>query len=416
MLKNKNLPSFGPLKGVKVISAVISLAGPYAGNLMADFGADVIKLENPMMPDLARGSALAYQELRNQRCLALNTPTPEGKEIFGRLLKEADVFLETSKGGQYANWGLTDEWMHSMNPKLVIGHLSGFGQSGLPDYVERASFDPIAQAFSGFMNINGFPDRKPISVMPNIADYFSGYLLLSAMLASLYRVKKGGQGEVIDLAQYEAMSRVQSTLVDYMTDGLVTKRQGLKSPLGAGVGLYECKEGQLYCFIVAGGVLKKFLPVIGLQYGSDMFPNGSAVMGFNTTGGGEEAEKRFTAWLKERTADQAAKELIAAGVPVTKVNEFSDLLKDPHIKARGVIQEWKSGEGRTIKGVGIVPKLTKNPGKIWMGLRTVGKDNDEILGELGFSAAEIKSFYDKKIIGQIDLEAASLDKLQPIKK
>ena len=150
-------PKFGPLSGVKVINAALSVAGPFAAQLMAEWGADVLWLENVKTRDIVRNGTgyFAEAERKNERSMPLNIPTPEGKEILFKLLKETDIYIEASKGGQYDRWGLSDEVMWEANPKLVIVHISGFGQTGLPEYVRRGSYDPIAQAFGCYMQYNG---------------------------------------------------------------------------------------------------------------------------------------------------------------------------------------------------------------------------------------------------------------------
>ena len=149
-------PKFGPLSGVKVINAALSVAGPFAAQLMAEWGADVLWLENVKTRDIVRNGTgyFAEAERKNERSMPLNIPTPEGKEILFKLLKETDIYIEASKGGQYDRWGLSDEVMWEANPKLVIVHISGFGQTGLPEYVRRGSYDPIAQAFGCYMQLS----------------------------------------------------------------------------------------------------------------------------------------------------------------------------------------------------------------------------------------------------------------------
>src|SRR5699024_3743493 len=155
---------------------------------------------SPISPDIASsgGGWAIEQDRRNQRTISLNIPDPEGKEVFLKMIEKTDIFLETSRGGQYSNWGLTDEKLWEHNPKLIIVHISGFGQEGDETYVNRASYDPIAQAFGGLMEINGFPDRPPIPAFPVMADYITGFFAISSALAALYKVQATGKGESID--------------------------------------------------------------------------------------------------------------------------------------------------------------------------------------------------------------------------
>jgi len=156
MAQTKEVPGNGPLAGVKVLSTGSVVASPYSSMLFAEAGATVIHAESTSVPDTCRAIKYAWnQEHRNELGLALNIPTPEGQEVFLKLIKWADIWFESSKGGTYEKWGLSDDVLHEVNPKLVIVHVCGFGQEGDPVYVSRASYDAIGQAFGGYMYING---------------------------------------------------------------------------------------------------------------------------------------------------------------------------------------------------------------------------------------------------------------------
>ena len=188
MAKKTDIPNFGPLNGVRVVHCSQSLAGPFAASLMADLGADVIWVESAVGQDVSRiAPGMAAQlDRRNMRTIKLNVNTPAGKEVLLRLVREADIFLEASKPGQYKKWGLTDEVLWGENPQLVITHISGFGQWGDPDYVRRASYDPIAQAFSGVMYMNGLPGRRSAPAEVSISDYYTGYMAAFASWPHTY--------------------------------------------------------------------------------------------------------------------------------------------------------------------------------------------------------------------------------------
>ena len=160
-MRKNEMPEFGLLSGLKVVHASSVVAGPIAAELMAENGADVIWIESKRALDTNRGKGGmgAESERRNMRNISFDIPTDEGKKILRALLEDADVFIESSKGGQYARWGLTDDVLWSWNPKLVIAHFSGYGQTGDPDYVSRGCYDPVCQAFSCLMHLNGFADR-----------------------------------------------------------------------------------------------------------------------------------------------------------------------------------------------------------------------------------------------------------------
>ena len=408
MLGNKNMPEFGPLQGVKVIHASASLAGPFSAQLMADYGADVVWIENPDIPDISRygTNVIIPQERRNQRNLAINLATPEGKEIFLKMLKDVDVFLETSKAGQYTKWGLTDEVMWEANPKLVILHISGFGQTGLAEYIKRPSFDPLAQAVSGLMNQNGFEDREGIPVVPFMADYITGLYGAFSIMSAVYKAKMTGQGESIDLAQYEVLLRSQIYFADYRTKGLTYKREGSRSAVYAGWGAFECKDGKgLYIIFIGGGVMKRGLPFIGLEYGTDLFPKGCSIMTLDSPAG-EALEKHLKAYLETKdSAEEAEKELVENGIPASRIMTYADIVKDPHVIKRDIFADWVDFKGKTIKGIGAIPKLKNNPGRVWRAAPELGMDNEEILEEVGYTSDQVENLYSKGIIGKTKSEA-----------
>ena len=210
-------PSYGPLDGVKVVYAAVELACPKAADLMADWGADVVWLENTGAGDTIRDTAYVKQaERRNQRSVALNYFSEEGKKVFFDLVKDADIFMEASKGGTWARKGITDDVLWELNPKMVIVHVSGFGQEGDPKMVKRAAYDLTVMAYSGIIMQNG-TEEQPMLPGPYAGDYFNTLMIASSALAALYKAEKSGKGESIDLAMYETLLAIgQYYLVDYL--------------------------------------------------------------------------------------------------------------------------------------------------------------------------------------------------------
>ena len=208
-------PSYGPLDGVKVVYAAVELACPKAADLMADWGADVVWLENTGAGDTIRDTAYVKQaERRNQRSVALNYFSEEGKKVFFDLVKDADIFMEASKGGTWARKGITDDVLWELNPKMVIVHVSGFGQEGDPKMVKRAAYDLTVMAYSGIIMQNG-TEEQPMLPGPYAGDYFNTLMIASSALAALYKAEKSGKGESIDLAMYETLLAIgQYYLVD----------------------------------------------------------------------------------------------------------------------------------------------------------------------------------------------------------
>jgi len=398
----KEVPVFGNLDGVKVLSTGAAVAQPHAAELMAEAGATVIHVENGVAPDVTRGIKYAFSsEHRNQLMMSLNIPTPEGKEIFLKLIQWSDIWMESSKGGTYSSWGLTDEYLWEHNPKLIIVHISGFGQTGLPEYVERASYDAIGQAFGGYMFINGMPEPNP-PMRTNVytCDYVSALTGCWSALAALWKAEKTGRGESIDVAQFEVLMRIQTHYpMTYLNDKRLLQRLGNADPMGPGYNVFRCKDDN-YVFIAffGSGVMRRGLPLLGLDKDPD-FPPGIQLALWGTPAG-PKLEKALLEYCSAHTADEVDKNMMEVGVPCSKVMNIELAAEDPHYQAREVFVEWDDSEYGTVQGVGVVPKFKNNPGKIWRGAPLYGADNDDILTELGYGEKQIAEFYEKRIISK----------------
>ncbi len=404
MSNNISMPSFGVLSGVKVVHASQSVAGPFAAALMADWGAEVIWVENPTGVDVMRWNKyMMGQDRRNMRSVSLDIPSEQGRKVFFELIKDAHIFLESSKGGQWTKWGLTDEVLWEQNPALVIAHVSGFGQTGDPDYVKRPSFDPIAQAFGGTIQHNGYPDRPPIAIQPLGADAYTALFACCSCLAALNKAKETGKGESIDIAQYECMVRAQfGMLAESIDTGKKIIPYGDHSGLISGWGSYTCKDGkQVYILAASGGVLRNAIKELGLEYGSELFPAGIANVFM-----GSPAEAVFEAAWKEylasKTAEEAEKRLSEIGVPCSLIMNYEQMLTNSHYLARETITEWDTQFGEKFKGTTIVPLFKNHPGQVWRGCPPTGYDNELVLRKAGFSDEQIQELYEKKVISKKD--------------
>lgn len=407
MAHSSDVPAFGLLQGVRVVFAAQVYAAPHAAEMWAENGADVIWLENPGNPDPMR-APIGYagpRERQNMRTISLNTKAPAGQEALLAILRDTDIFLEASRGGQYAGWGLTDERLWEANPRLVIIHVSGFGQTGEPDYVKRAAWDTIGQAYSGWMALNGTPE-EPIAAKPYLCDYITALNACWAGLAALHRAEQTGHGESIDVAMYEALLRASGdNPAAWATDGAQTPRSVRNDPRAIGYQNYKCADGKFVAVVTAGvPSVKAMCSLLGITYGQDV-PKGMPMVPAGTPGG-EKFDQALAQWCLERTADQAQAEINAAGGTAQKVYEYVDLFNDPHVKARGDLFDFDDPQRGTVKGaVAPIPKLTRNPQKLWRRTPAPGADSRDILADAGYTDDQIEQLAEQGIVKAAQPEA-----------
>src|SRR5581483_5696040 len=272
--------AFGPLEGVRILSTGTLIAEPFAAHLAGAVGAEVIQVEHPSgtcdpwrrLPPLVQGDdgvavASAFvQERRNAFYITLDLGTPEGAELFLRLVRTRDIWMESSKPGTFPKWGLGDDVVLAANPRLVITHVSGYGQSGHPDYLGRASYDMIGQAFGGLMYQTGFPDPDPpVRAVPFTADYVTALFALWSTLAAYINVQRTGQGQVVDVAQYEAIHQILGgTMVEYFDTGSVRERSGNKHPQFQPYDVFAASDGWVVLGAV-GPIFGRVCELLGLD-------------------------------------------------------------------------------------------------------------------------------------------------------
>jgi L-carnitine CoA-transferase len=398
---NRRPPDFGPLAGLRVVHSGQALAGPFASSMMADFGADVLWIENPLTPEYLRGANpwLFEMDRRNQRTMSLNIPTPEGKEILLKLLETADIFVESSKGGQYARWELTDEVLWARNPALVIVHVSGYGQAGEDRYVNRASFDPIAQAFGCYMQHNGPPDGAPLPAHPFPGDYLTALFALAAALSALHRSRTTGRGDSIDVAMYEVLMRVGGAgPMAYLNERIVPRRQSTRELHGAGTGVMECADGESVYVITRGaGVIARALQMVGLDPDPGLFPSGVPAFPIDTEAG-QLLDRKIVEYCQTHTAEDVERVFNGHGIPCSRIYTYELAEYDPHYAARQVFTEWTDSRGNPVRGVNVFPKFSERPGQVWAGSPAAGLDTAAVLGELGFTSCEIEALEAARVV------------------
>jgi crotonobetainyl-CoA:carnitine CoA-transferase CaiB-like acyl-CoA transferase len=409
------IPEFGPLSGIKVLSLGSIVAMPNAANTMADFGAELIHIERPKFGDTYRvlapfaesnGNKVSTswaQDARNRISLTLETDLskPEIKEIFMSLIKRADIFMENVVWTE--KYGISDEMLMEANPKLVIVHVSGYGRpqfGGDPEVCDRASYDMIGQAQSGWMHLQG--DKEPS--MPQVAkpwanDYVSSLYALFGALAAYINAQKTGKGQVVDVAQFEAMGRIMSdTFVSYTEAGIMRTRTGVKPAAFQPYGLFTSKDDRYVAVGAFGpGVYKRFIKAAGFDTEYYNFKDCASSVAAVSSEKGRDLDAKTTEWVKSRTADECVEHMAKFKVPCTAVYTAEDAVNDPHWNDRGNFVEYEDQTlKKKIKAFGIVPKMSETPGQVWRGAPTVGQDTDQILTEiLGYSKEKIEDLKEK---------------------
>ncbi len=364
--------SFGPLQGVRVISSGVFIAQPFAAGLAAELGAEVIHVERPKVGDGYPPTRKA-QERRNLLCVSLNLEQPAGRDLFLRLLQNAEMWFESSKPGTYQRFGLDDATVLKANPRLVIVHVSGFGQDGDPAYVGLASYDPIGQAFGGLMAQNGFPDpASPVLLQPATLSYLTSSFIMWSSLAALLHARATGQGQAIDIAMYEVAHKVLGgTMVDYFRNGHIRSRTGNRARGEEFSGTFRCADG--WIAIAPVDDLDRLRSALKLEDSASSID-----------------EAAVQSWAAQRPCEEALRILREAAVPSCRVMAANDMAADPYYQARNLHIDWNDQQLGMVRGVGIVPKFSSTPGKVWRGAVGVGRDNELVYGELlGLTEADL---------------------------
>ena len=411
------IPEYGPFAGMRAVCAGTLLAMPFAATMLADFGVEVIQIERPGVGDTQRllapfaelngkvVSAAWAQESRNKLAmtLELNLKHEEVREIFYGLIREADIFMENMVWMD--KLGVYDEELLKVNPKLVIVHVSGMGHKefgGLPNVCNRASYDMIGQAFSGWLNLQGDPDRPPVIAKPYLNDYVSAFSALFAALSGYIYAQKTGEGQVVDVAQFEAMAKcMSSTYTAYTLLGTVTERTGNASPSFQPYDIFLSRDGFYVALGAFGpGVYNRCIPAMGLDLDYFNYKDCSYDAEALSSPKGRELNAAVTAWCASHDAQEIESIMEAARVPCSRVNTAKSAYENEHFRSRG---DWIKYEDQTtgaeVEAFGIAPKMSKTPGRVWRGAPSMGQDTENILKTiLGYDDAKIAELKEKNLI------------------
>ena len=394
----------GPLVDIKVLELGQLIAGPFCTRLLAEFGAQVIKIESPDGGDPLRQWRKLYEgkslwwllQARNKQSVTINLKTTQGQEIVRRLAQDADVVVENFRPGTMEKWGLGYEDLSRENPGLVMVRLSGYGQTG-PNR-DKPGFGAIAEAMGGLRHVTGYPDRPPVRVGISLGDAVASlYGVIGALMALRNRDSNGGRGQVVDVALYEAVfSLMESLLPEYDVHGFVRERSGASLPGIAPSGTYTTRDGK-YVVIGANGdsIFRRMMTAIGrddLAHDPQLARNDGRALR------GDELDEAIGAWCAAHDLEEVLTVLDAADVPSGKIFDVADIVNDLHYRARGMIEEAKLSDGKPFKIPGVVPKLSDTPGGTrWLG-PDLGEHTQSVLSALGYDDDRIQELRTKGVV------------------
>jgi len=396
-------PSLGALAGLKVVELGQLIAGPFAAKTLADFGADVIKIEPPGSGDPLRqwrlvkdGTSVWWQvQSRNKRSLALDLRQTESQAIVRKLVAEADVLIENFRPGAMESWGLGPDVLLEINPGLIMLRISGYGQTG--PYKDKPGFGVVAEAMGGLRHLSAEPGRLPVRVGVSIGDTLASLHGVIGILMALHEKQKSGLGQVIDVALYEAVFNcMESLLPEYSAFGAVRGPAGSALPGIAPSNAYLCKDGK--CALIAGNgdsIFKRLMTAIGRD---DLAVDPALADNAGRVKRVEEIDAAIGVWTSKHDVTEVLAVLDKAAVPAGRIYTVEDIAADPHYLARGMLAEVSLNDGSVLKVPGMVPKLSRTPGHHRRNAPSLGQDTDTILTELGITADQIREMRQRGIV------------------
>ncbi len=398
-----NATAAGPLAGLKVLELGQLIAGPFAAKTLADFGADVVKIEPPGAGDPLRkwrllkdGTSVWWQvQSRNKRSVALDLRDPAAQDIVRKLAAEADVLIENFRPGAMEGWGLGPDALQALNPRLIMLRISGYGQTG--PYRDRPGFGVVAEAMSGLRHLTAEPGRVPVRVGVSIGDTLASLHGVIGILMALHHRHRAGVGQVIDVALYEAVFNcMESLLPEYSAFGAVREPAGSALPGIAPSNAYRCSDGG-YALIAGNGdsIFRRLMAVIDrTDLGNDpaLADNAGRVARV------DELDAAIGAWTAGRDTADVLAALDAASVPAGRIYSVADIAADPHYQARGMLQTVRMDDGSDLAVPGFVPKLSLTPGSHRRNAPGIGQDTDAVLREIGLTPAQIDALKRRGVI------------------
>ncbi|MFO7747041.1 MAG: CoA transferase [Orrella sp.] len=392
-----------PLAGLKIIELGQLIAGPFASKIMAEFGADVIKVEPPAGDPLRKwryvheGTSVWWAaHARNKRSITLDLRQPEGQDVVRQLIADADILIENFRPGAMEKWGLGFDALHAINPKLIMLRVSGYGQTG--PYRDRPGFGVIGEAMGGLRYLSGEAGRPPVRVGVSIGDTLSGlHGVIGVLMALRHREQQNGLGQEVDVALYESVfNMMESLLPEFSKFGAIRQPSGASMPGIAPTNAYPCLDGK-YALIAGNGdsIFKRLMTLIGRE---DLASNPALSDNQGRAAQAEMLDQAISDWTSTRSLDDVLDAMNGVGVPVGKSYDAADIADDPHYRARDMILQTTLPDGSSVDVPGIVPKLSRTPGEVDRLAPTLGEHTDEILQDLGIDEATRKKWRERGIL------------------
>lgn len=402
MSQQSQLPA-GALAGLKVVEMGQLIAGPFVGKTLAEFGADVIKIEPPGAGDPLRnwrllqdGTSVWWQvQSRNKQSLALDLRHPDGQQIARDLIAQADVLIENFRPGTLEGWGLGWDALHALNPGLIMLRISGYGQTG--PYRDLPGFGAIGEAMGGLRHLTGEPGRVPVRCGISIGDTLAALHGTIGVLTALYHRKvNGGAGQQIDVALHEAVFNVMESLIpEYSAFGVVREPAGSALPGIAPSNAYRCADGVVLIAGNGDSIFKRLMQTIGRD---DLADAPGLVNNAGRVQRVAELDDAIGQWTASRSVADVLQALAQARVPAGKVYTAQDIVEDPHYQARDMILQQTTRDGHTLQVPGVVPKLLGTPGTVRASAPKLGDDTDAVLRQIGLSEQQISVLRERRIV------------------
>jgi len=392
------------LEGIRILELGQLIAGPFAAKTLADFGAEIIKIEPPGQGDplrkwrmLHEGTSVWWEaQSRSKQSVCVDLRQPEGQELVRKLAEQADVLIENFRPGAMEKWGLSWEAMHALNPRLIMLRVSGYGQTGTKR--DEPGFAAIGEAMAGLRYLTGEPGRPPVRAGLSLGDTIAGLHGAMGVLLALYdRDARGGQGQMIDTALYESVFNLsESLLPEYSVFGAVRQPAGGALPGIAPSNAYPCADGEYV--LIAGngdGIFVRLMRRIGRD---DLAEDPGLARNDGRAQRATELDEAIGAWTRTLDSVAVLAALREADVPAGRIYNAGDIAHDPHYRARDMIQEITSARGLKVEMPGIVPKLSTHPGAIRHRAPTLGEHTDAVLRGVGLDDEALRTLRGKGVI------------------